>query len=67
MLADAGAARLVREADLTAEGLAALVRELLHDPARLATMARRAAALAIPDAADRLVDLVLALAGREPA
>jgi UDP-N-acetylglucosamine--N-acetylmuramyl-(pentapeptide) pyrophosphoryl-undecaprenol N-acetylglucosamine transferase len=67
VLVDAGAARLVREGDLTAEGLAALVGELLHDPARLAMMARRAAGLAVPDAADRLVDLVLALAGREPA
>ena len=42
----------------------AVVRELLGAPERLAQMAARAHGLATPGAADRLVDLILALARR---
>ena len=64
VLADAGAAVLLPERELTPERLVGEVRALLAEPARLRTMAERARSLATPDAAERLVDLVLALAGR---
>jgi len=62
ILAEAGAAILVPERDLAPDRLAAVVRELLGDPTRLKDMGARARGLAMPDAATRLVDLVLALA-----
>jgi UDP-N-acetylglucosamine--N-acetylmuramyl-(pentapeptide) pyrophosphoryl-undecaprenol N-acetylglucosamine transferase len=64
VLADAGAAVLLPEVELTPERLVREVSGLLADPARLRTMATRARALAVPDAAERLVDLVLALGRR---
>ena len=62
VLADAGAAVLLPEADLTADRLILEVSSLLGDTDRRRTMAARARALATPDAAERLVDLVLGLA-----
>jgi UDP-N-acetylglucosamine--N-acetylmuramyl-(pentapeptide) pyrophosphoryl-undecaprenol N-acetylglucosamine transferase len=62
VLADAGAAVLLPEAELTPERLVREVEGLLADRDRLGTMAARARTLATPDAAERLVDLVLALA-----
>lgn len=67
VLAEAGAAVLVPQAQLTPDGLAALVRELLDEPGRLAEMRERARSLATPDATARLVDLILALAERSRA
>jgi UDP-N-acetylglucosamine--N-acetylmuramyl-(pentapeptide) pyrophosphoryl-undecaprenol N-acetylglucosamine transferase len=64
ILAEAGAAVLLPELELTPERLVALVRELLGDPGRLKQMSERARGLARPDAAARLADLVLELAGR---
>jgi len=64
VLADAGAAVLLPERELTGDRLVALVGQLLSDPARLKQMGERARALARPDAADRLVDLILELAKR---
>jgi UDP-N-acetylglucosamine--N-acetylmuramyl-(pentapeptide) pyrophosphoryl-undecaprenol N-acetylglucosamine transferase len=64
VLADAGAAVLLPETQLTAERLVHEVSALLADQGRLRTMAARARALATPDAAERLVDLVLALGRR---
>jgi UDP-N-acetylglucosamine--N-acetylmuramyl-(pentapeptide) pyrophosphoryl-undecaprenol N-acetylglucosamine transferase len=64
VLADAGAAVLLPERELTPERLLREVTNLLADPARLRTMSAHARALATPDAADRLVDLVLALGRR---
>ena len=64
VLADASAAVLLPERDLTPERLGDEVRTLLAEPARLRTMAERARTLATPDAAERLVDLILALARR---
>jgi UDP-N-acetylglucosamine--N-acetylmuramyl-(pentapeptide) pyrophosphoryl-undecaprenol N-acetylglucosamine transferase len=64
VLADAGAAVLLPERELTPERLVAEVEALLSDPARLRGMAERARGLATPDAAERLVDLVLDLARR---
>jgi len=62
VLADAGAAVLLPETELTPERLVREVSQLLADPGRLRTMAQHARALAMPDAAERLVDLVLELA-----
>jgi UDP-N-acetylglucosamine--N-acetylmuramyl-(pentapeptide) pyrophosphoryl-undecaprenol N-acetylglucosamine transferase len=64
VLADAGAAVLLPETALTGDRLVTEVTALLGDPERRQTMAARARALATPDAAERLVDLTLALARR---
>jgi UDP-N-acetylglucosamine--N-acetylmuramyl-(pentapeptide) pyrophosphoryl-undecaprenol N-acetylglucosamine transferase len=61
-LAEAGAAILVPQPELTPERLAAELTKLMRQPAGLAAMAERARALARPDAVDRLVEAVLALA-----
>ena len=58
VLADAGAAEVIDETALTVHGLAAVLESLLNDPPRLARMAAAARAIARPDAADRLADLV---------
>ncbi|HEY7141609.1 MAG TPA: undecaprenyldiphospho-muramoylpentapeptide beta-N-acetylglucosaminyltransferase [Methylomirabilota bacterium] len=62
VLADAGAAVLLPESELTPDRLVREVGVLLGDPERRRMMATHARALATPDAAERLVDLVLALA-----
>jgi UDP-N-acetylglucosamine--N-acetylmuramyl-(pentapeptide) pyrophosphoryl-undecaprenol N-acetylglucosamine transferase len=62
VLAAAGAAETILDADLTAERLAERLRVLLDDPARRATMAARARGLGRPDAARRVADECLALA-----
>ena len=62
-MADAGAAVVVRDEELTAERLAHEVGALLHDEARLHAMARAAAGLARPDAADAVAAAVRAAAG----
>jgi UDP-N-acetylglucosamine--N-acetylmuramyl-(pentapeptide) pyrophosphoryl-undecaprenol N-acetylglucosamine transferase len=58
LLAEAGAAEMLREDALSPESLAALLQRLLADPTRLAQMAAAAHAVARPAAADRLADLV---------
>jgi UDP-N-acetylglucosamine--N-acetylmuramyl-(pentapeptide) pyrophosphoryl-undecaprenol N-acetylglucosamine transferase len=62
-MADAGAAVVVPDADLTPERLRAEVDGLLADPARLQAMGRASAALARPDAAQRIAAELLAAAG----
>ena len=62
-LADAGAAVLVPQPDLTAGRLAGELEALMRQPGRLLAMARQARGLARPDAVERLLDAVLALAG----
>ena len=64
VLAEAGAAILLPERELTGTRLVDLVRELCADPARRRAMAAAARGLAVPDAARRLVDLVLEVARR---
>jgi UDP-N-acetylglucosamine--N-acetylmuramyl-(pentapeptide) pyrophosphoryl-undecaprenol N-acetylglucosamine transferase len=61
-VAAAGAAIVITEKDLDGAALAAAVATLANEPARLAGMERAAAALARPDAAARIVDLVERLA-----
>ena len=57
-LADAGAAVIISEDDLTTESLADALGRLLAHPGELARMAAAARAVAVPDAADRLADVV---------
>jgi UDP-N-acetylglucosamine--N-acetylmuramyl-(pentapeptide) pyrophosphoryl-undecaprenol N-acetylglucosamine transferase len=58
LLADAGAAVIAPEAELSASALAELLAGLLGDPDRLARMAASARAVAKPDAAERLADVI---------
>lgn len=62
LLASAGAAVLLPEADLTPARLTREIGALLADPAHLDHMGRAARQFARLDAADRLVDLLLELA-----
>lgn len=61
-MADAGAAVVIADGDLTADGLRTTVAELLGDRERLAAMAAASAALARPDAARTIADEVVAAA-----
>jgi UDP-N-acetylglucosamine--N-acetylmuramyl-(pentapeptide) pyrophosphoryl-undecaprenol N-acetylglucosamine transferase len=62
-MVDAGAAVLIRDAELTGPRLARTVGELLGDRARLVAMARASASLARPEAAAAVAHEVLAAAG----
>jgi UDP-N-acetylglucosamine--N-acetylmuramyl-(pentapeptide) pyrophosphoryl-undecaprenol N-acetylglucosamine transferase len=57
-LVASGAALMVLDRDLTGAAVAGSVRALLRDRRRLGAMSERAAALAKPDAAARVADLV---------
>ncbi|HEX3364232.1 undecaprenyldiphospho-muramoylpentapeptide beta-N-acetylglucosaminyltransferase [Phenylobacterium sp.] len=63
LLADVGAAEVARESQLTVESLSGALEKLLTNPARLARMAAAARSVAIPDAAERLADVVEETAG----
>jgi UDP-N-acetylglucosamine--N-acetylmuramyl-(pentapeptide) pyrophosphoryl-undecaprenol N-acetylglucosamine transferase len=65
-MADAGAAVVVRDAELTPSRLGREVAALLADRPRLAAMAAASAALARPDAAQAVADEVLAAARAAP-
>jgi UDP-N-acetylglucosamine--N-acetylmuramyl-(pentapeptide) pyrophosphoryl-undecaprenol N-acetylglucosamine transferase len=58
-MAEAGAASLIADDELTPGRLAQEVGALLADPARLRTMARASARLARPDAAEEIARGVL--------
>jgi UDP-N-acetylglucosamine--N-acetylmuramyl-(pentapeptide) pyrophosphoryl-undecaprenol N-acetylglucosamine transferase len=58
LLSEAGAAEVVRENVLTAEGLSASLARLLGDPGQLSRMAAAARGVGKPDAAERLADVV---------
>ena len=62
LVARAGGCAIAPQASLTPETLLERVRTLLADPAALKDMGERARTLAVPDAADRLVDLLLEIA-----
>lgn len=64
-LAQGGAARLVQQSDLSAERLAALLRDLLPDRARLLQMAEAARRLAKVDAAEQVARVCLEQAQSE--
>jgi len=61
-LVDAGAALLMTEAQFDAPNLTMALQNLLSDGAMAADMARKAVACSVPDATDRLVQLVENLA-----
>jgi UDP-N-acetylglucosamine--N-acetylmuramyl-(pentapeptide) pyrophosphoryl-undecaprenol N-acetylglucosamine transferase len=58
LLADAGGAEVAREHQLTVDSLAGALAKLLTNPTRLARMAAASRSVAIPDAAERLADVV---------
>jgi UDP-N-acetylglucosamine--N-acetylmuramyl-(pentapeptide) pyrophosphoryl-undecaprenol N-acetylglucosamine transferase len=62
-MADAGAAAILTDSQLDPDRLAAMVAGLFADQARLAEMAAASRSLAMPDAAARIADEVLAAAG----
>jgi UDP-N-acetylglucosamine--N-acetylmuramyl-(pentapeptide) pyrophosphoryl-undecaprenol N-acetylglucosamine transferase len=62
-LADAGAAVLLPQADMTAEKLAGMLSDFSEQRSVLQEMAGRAHALAMPDAARRVAELCLQTAG----
>src|SRR5690606_6935821 len=62
-LAAAGGALLIRQPDFTCERLAEELERLLADPGRLAAMAESARAVGRADAAERLADEVMRVAG----
>ncbi len=59
--AEAGAAVVLEEKDLSGPALAQAVRRLMGDPAGLARMGQEARRLARPDAAARLADLLFGI------
>jgi UDP-N-acetylglucosamine--N-acetylmuramyl-(pentapeptide) pyrophosphoryl-undecaprenol N-acetylglucosamine transferase len=62
-LVNRGAGYMILDRELSGQGLAKMVVELVRDPERLATVGRNAAALARPDAAKVIVDAMLASCG----
>jgi UDP-N-acetylglucosamine--N-acetylmuramyl-(pentapeptide) pyrophosphoryl-undecaprenol N-acetylglucosamine transferase len=62
LVARVGGCAIVPQASLTPALLLERIRGLLAEPARLKEMGERARTLAVPDAADRLVDLLLEVA-----
>lgn len=58
VLSAAGAAEVIGDADLTAGRLGAILDALISDPARRARMRAAAGAVARPEAAERVADLV---------
>ena len=63
VLAQAGGAIRIAQADFTPDRLAAEISSLAAEPARLAAMAASARTMGRLDAADRLADLVVKVAG----
>jgi len=63
VLANAGGAIVLKQDDFSPERLSREVATLAADPARLSGMAGGAKSAGVPDAADRLADLVLRVAG----
>ncbi|MCO5130897.1 MAG: undecaprenyldiphospho-muramoylpentapeptide beta-N-acetylglucosaminyltransferase [Xanthobacteraceae bacterium] len=66
VLADAGGAIRIPQAEFTPDRLAAEISALAADPARLEAMASAARGIGKPDAAERLADLVMKVAGVGP-
>jgi UDP-N-acetylglucosamine--N-acetylmuramyl-(pentapeptide) pyrophosphoryl-undecaprenol N-acetylglucosamine transferase len=56
-LVDAGAAMMVADGDLNGVNLSGILRKLVEDPQKVREMGERAAALAQPRAAEKMVDL----------
>jgi len=65
VMAQAGAARVLLEADLTPVQLLGTLADLLAEPQQLQAMAEKARSLAHPDAAERIAAMAMALARRD--
>lgn len=65
-LAEAGAARLLPQSELSAQRLAELIRELLNAPQLLAQMAEKGRALGQPGAAEKILDECRKIVSRKP-
>ena len=63
VLQEAGGAIRIEQRDFTPERLASEITRLAADPAALAAMAQAAKSAGAPDAAERLADLVMKVAG----
>jgi UDP-N-acetylglucosamine--N-acetylmuramyl-(pentapeptide) pyrophosphoryl-undecaprenol N-acetylglucosamine transferase len=63
-MAQAGAARVIEQRELTPERLVAAISDLLSDRDRLVGMERAAKSLAHPDAAEKIADLIEELCRR---
>lgn len=62
----AGAARVILNKDLTAQGLIQAIDELIGKPEKLQAMAKASAKLGRPEAADTISELIIELArGRQ--
>ena len=57
-----GGCAILPQAGMTPALLRERIQQLLADPARLKEMGERARTLAVPDAADRIADLLLEIA-----
>ena len=66
-MAQAGAAAMLLEAELTPEALLHTLTELLSQPEKLREMAEKARTLAHPDAAERIAAMAMEIAGRKSA
>ena len=64
-LADAGAAVVIEERDLTDDLFCKTADELLSEPGRLRAMGEAAKTLAIPDSAERICDIITQIAGKD--
>jgi UDP-N-acetylglucosamine--N-acetylmuramyl-(pentapeptide) pyrophosphoryl-undecaprenol N-acetylglucosamine transferase len=62
-LAKSGGAIVVPQSEFTPERLTAILRDALAAPAKLEAAAMAAKSVGVPDAAERLADLVLEIAG----
>jgi UDP-N-acetylglucosamine--N-acetylmuramyl-(pentapeptide) pyrophosphoryl-undecaprenol N-acetylglucosamine transferase len=62
VMAEAGAAELVRESDLTPKKLESLLADLVAKPERLCIMSDKARTLAHPDAAERIAAMAVGIA-----
>jgi len=62
LLAETGAATVIRQPEFTPDALAAIWRAALADPVALAAKAAAARRAGVPDAAERLADLVAEIA-----
>jgi len=60
-LADAGAAVIIEDRDLTPQLLVKTVKELIADPARLRSMGEAARAMAVTDANERIYEVLCSL------
>jgi UDP-N-acetylglucosamine--N-acetylmuramyl-(pentapeptide) pyrophosphoryl-undecaprenol N-acetylglucosamine transferase len=61
VLEKAGAAKVLLEGEFNADSLMGIVSELLSQPEKLDSMSREMLKLGIPDATDRIVNIVLSL------